>query len=407
LNLAYFISRRISRTTDSSFSRLIHKIAIASIALGLAVMLISVLILQGFQQTISDKVVSFGGHLQISRFSPGMQTYEQVPISTNQPFLKNAQEFPYLAHVQAVAYKPGLLKTKDEVQGVVLKGVGADFDTLRFAENLIEGQLPASWSDTSVSTEVVISQNIARLMRLKLNDEAIMYFVQNPPRFRRLKISGIYSTGMEDYDNTLIFGDIGLVRQLNNWADTLTGSFELFVKDFDQLDAAQEDLFEKIDYNYAVERIIDRNLQTFEWLDLLNRNVVIFLALILFVASFNMISILLILIMERTPMIGTLMAMGASGGLLKRIFVSNGMLLVLKGMLWGNVIGLGLGFLQYQFRLIPLEKENYYMDFVPILWDWPAIIMLNFLIFLIVLLVLLVPAIVISRIQPIAAIKFD
>lgn len=407
MNLAYFISRRISKTPNSSFSRLIHKVAIASVGLGLAVMILSVLILRGFQSTITEKVVSFGGHLQVSRFSPGLQTYEQAPITTRQPFVLEPENFPYIEHAQGVAYKPGLLKTPTEVLGVVLKGVGPDFDTLRFKENLIEGRLPAGWQDSTVSTEVVISQNIARLLELELNDDVIMYFVQNPPRFRRLQVSGIYSTGMEDYDNSLILGDIGLIRQLNLWADTLTGSYELFIQDFEQLDKVQQKLFEEVDYDFAVERIVDRNLQTFEWLQLLNRNVVIFLTLILFVASFNMISILLILIMERTSMIGTLMAIGASGKLLRGIFISNGMWLVLKGMLWGNLIGLGLGFLQDQFRIIPLEKENYYMDYVPILWDWPAVLLLNLLIFSVVMLVLLVPTVVISQIRPIKAIKFD
>jgi lipoprotein-releasing system permease protein len=231
--------------------------------------------------------------------------------------------------------------------------------------------------------------------------------VQNPPRFRRLTIAGIYSTGMEDYDQSLILGDINLIRQLNNWSDTLAGGFEVFLKDFDTLDEAQEELFELTNYGYYVEKVTDRNIQIFEWLNLLNKNVIIFLGLILFVACFNMVSILLILIMERTPMIGTLMAMGATHGQLRRIFITNGMLLLLKGMLWGNIIALGFGLIQQQFKLIPLDKENYYMDTVPILWDWPIIIGLNLLIFVLVMLILLIPSAIISRIQPIKAIKFD
>ncbi|WP_224996531.1 FtsX-like permease family protein [Cesiribacter sp. SM1] len=405
MNLSYFISSRINNANKGSFSSLIHKIAVASIGLGLAVMIVSFLILRGFQQTITDKVVSFGGHLQVTRYTFG-NMYAENPISNNLDFYQNPQDYPYIEHVQQFAYKPGLLKTQDEVLGVLLKGVGKKFDRERFLPNMLEGTFP-SMEDTAVSTEVVISQRIADQLRLEVGNDVIMYFVQNPPRFRRLQVAGIYATGMEDYDESLILGDIDLVRQLNNWNDTLAGGLEVYLRDFDDIDKAQELLYELTNYSYYVEKVTDRNIQIFEWLNLLNRNVVIFLALILFVACFNMVSILLILIMERTPMIGTLMAMGATHGQLRRIFITNGMQMVLKGILWGNIIALGFGFIQQQFKLIPLDKDNYYMDTVPILWDWPIIIGLNLLIFVLVMLILLIPSTIISRIQPIKAIKFD
>ncbi len=368
-------------------------------------MIVSFLILKGFQQNITDKVVSFGGHLQVTRYTFG-NMYAENPISNKQDFYKNPEKYPYLSHVQQFAFKPGLLKTQDEVLGVMLKGVGKDYDRERFASNMLAGTFPVP-HDTAVSSQVVVSQKIADQLRLEVGDDVIMYFVQNPPRFRRLSVSGIYSTGMEDFDEALILGDINLVRQLNNWSDTLAGGMEIYIKDFDKLDQAQELLYELTNYSYYVEKITDRSIQIFEWLNLLNRNVVIFLALILFVASFNMVSILLILIMERTPMIGTLMALGATNGQLRRIFITNGMLMVLKGIMWGNIIALGFGFIQQQFKLIPLDKENYYMDTVPILWDWPIILGLNLLIFVLVMLILLIPSTIISRIQPIKAIKFD
>jgi lipoprotein-releasing system permease protein len=368
-------------------------------------MIVSFLILRGFQQTISDKVVSFSGHLQVTRYSFG-NMYAENPISNQFNFFKHPENYPLIDHVQEVAYKPGLLKTQEEVLGVMLKGVGERYNWKRFEPNMLEGGFPAL-NDTAPSSEVVISQNIANQLQLSLGNDVIIYFVQNPPRFRRLTIAGIYSTGMEDYDQSLILGDINLVRQLNNWSDTLAGGFEVFLKDFNRLDEAQEELFELTNYGYYVEKVTDRNIQIFEWLNLLNKNVIIFLGLILFVACFNMVSILLILIMERTPMIGTLMALGATHGQLRRIFITNGMLLLLKGMLWGNIIALGFGLIQQQFKLIPLDKENYYMDTVPILWDWPIIIGLNLLIFVLVMLILLIPSAIISRIQPIKAIKFD
>ena len=405
MNLSYFISSRINKSKTSSFSSVIHKIAIASIGLGLAVMLISFLILRGFQESIRERIVSFGGHLQLSRYTVG-NLYGENPVSANMEFAQNPEEYDFIKHVQKFAYKPGLLKTEEEVHGVILKGVGPDFSTENFKRNMVQGEFPA-FSDTAVSTQVVISQKIADKLRLSIDDEVIMYLVQTPPRFRRLQIKGIYSTGMEDFDESLILGDISLVRQLNNWPDTLVGGYEVFVKDFDKLDEAQESLYEATHYNYYIEKVTDRNIQIFEWLGLLDRNVVIFLTIILFVAFFNIISILLILIMERTPMIGTLMALGASNGQLRRIFMYNGMQMVLRGMLWGNFIGLGFGALQYYYELIPLDKENYYMDFVPIQWNWPLIIILNIVVFGISLLIMLIPTIVISRIQPIKAIKFD
>ena len=405
MNLSYFISSRINKSKTSSFSSVIHKIAIASIGLGLAVMLISFLILRGFQETIRERIVSFGGHLQLSRYTVG-SLYGENPVPANLEFAQNPEEYDFIKHVQKFAYKPGLLKTEDEVHGVILKGIGSDFSTENFGRNMVKGEVPA-FSDTAVSTQVVISQKIADKLRLSFNDEVIMYLVQTPPRFRRLQIKGIYSTGMEDFDESLILGDINLIRQLNNWPDTLVGGYEVFVKDFDKLDEAQEELYEASHYNYYVEKVTDRNIQIFEWLGLLDRNVVIFLTIILFVAFFNIISILLILIMERTPMIGTMMALGATNGQLRRIFMYNGMQMVIKGMLWGNLIGLGFGALQYYFQLIPLDKENYYMDFVPIQWNWPLIVILNIVVFGISLLIMLIPTIVISRIQPIKAIKFD
>lgn len=405
MNLSYFISSRINKSKTSSFSSVIHKIAIASIGLGLAVMLISFLILRGFQGSIRDRIVSFGGHLQVSRYTVG-NMYGENPVPSNMEFALNPEEYDFIDHVQKYAYKPGLLKTEDEVHGVVLKGVGSDFSRESFRKNIVNGAFP-EFPDTAVSTQVVISQKIANKLRLSLDDEVIMYLVQNPPRFRRLQISGIYSTGMEDFDESLILGDINLVRQLNNWPDTLVGGYEVFVKDFSKLEESQEKLYEATSFNYYIEKITDRNIQIFEWLGLLDRNVVIFLTIILFVAFFNIISILLILIMERTQMIGTLMALGATNGQLRRIFMYNGMQMVLRGMLWGNFIGLGFGAIQYYFQLIPLDKENYYMDFVPIQWNWPLIILLNIVVFGISLLIMLIPTIVISRIQPIKAIKFD
>ena len=405
MNISYFISKRLRKGNNQAFSQIIHGIAVASISLGLAVMIISFLILKGFQQTITDKVVSFGGHLQVSRNTLG-QMYNENPISNQLDFVQNTQDYPQITHVQQYAFKPGLLKSKSEVLGVMLKGVGSDYDSLRFSSNMVAGKF-LNLQDTNATMDIVVSQNIADQLIIEVGDDVLMYFVQNPPKYRRFTVKGIYATGMEDFDNRIIMGDLDMVRQLNNWADSLAGGLEIFVDNFDKLPEYQEELYQLTDYRYFVDMVTSRNVQIFDWLALLDRNVIIFFVIILVIASLNMTSILLILIMERTPMIGSLMAMGASNGQLRQIFMASGMNMVLKGMLIGNIIALGLAAIQYYFKVFPLDMQNYYMAYVPIYWDWTIIIGLNALVFVLVMLVLLLPATIISRIQPIKAIKFD
>lgn len=405
MNLSYFISKRINNASQSTFSSIINKIAIASIAIGLAVMLISFLILGGFQKTIKEKIFSFGAHLQITKYTLGNQ-FEEQPVSKKSDFYENFKEFSFIDHVQEFSHKPGLLKTEDDVWGVLLKGVGKSFNLDRFQSNIIEGRF-INFSDSAYSREIIISQTIANKLVLKAGDDVIMYFVQDPPRYRKLHISGIYKTDLEDFDDKVIIGDIGLIQRLNNWDEDLVGGFEVFINNSNNIDHAENVLMDEIDYDLYVEKISDKYIQIFEWLSLLNKNVVIFLSLILFVACFNMISILLILIMERTQMIGVMKALGATNNQIRNIFIYDGMHLMIKGLIWGNIIAIGLAILQDKFKLIPLDAENYYMDFVPIEWNWGIIVLMNVLVFIVVSLVLMVPTIIISRLNPVKAIKFD
>ena len=405
MNLSYFISKRIHKTAENSFSSTIHKIAIASIAIGLAVMIVSFLILGGFQQTIKEKIFNFSSHLQVTKYTLG-NTMEELPISKESEFYQNYENYGFIDHVQVYSHKAGLLKTEDEVLGVLLKGVGPGFDLERFDENIVSGSF-LTFEDSAYSTDVLLSRRIANKLQLDTGDEVVMYFVQNPPRFRKLQIVGIYETGLEDFDDKVIIGDIGLIQRLNDWDENDVGGFEIFLKDYNRADYAEEVLLGEIDYDLYVEKVSDKYIQIFEWLTLLNRNVIVFLALILFVACFNMVSILLILIMERTHMIGVLKALGATNRQVQGIFRYNGIMLIVKGMVWGNIIGLGFGAFQYYFQLIPLDPVNYYMSFVPVQWDWPILILLNIMTFLIVTLVLVIPTMVIARIKPIKAIRFD
>lgn len=405
MNLPYFISKRIHQTSSNSFSSAIYRIAVASIAIGMAIMIVSYLILGGFQNTIKQKIFSFAAHLQVTKYTFG-NAYLEDPISTNTEIFKHYEDIDFIAHVQVFSHKGGLLKTETEVQGVIFKGVGPGFDTSRFNKNLVAGRFIA-FDDSSYSTEVLLSKKIANTLKLQIGDEVIMYYIQNPPRYRKLNIVGLYDTGLEDFDNKVIIGDIGLIQRLNNWPDSLVGGYEVFVKDYDKIDQATEKMRKLVPYDLYVEKTSNKYLQIFDWLSLLNRNVVIFLSLILFVACFNMVSILLILIMERTQMIGLLKALGATNRQVRNIFIYNGILMMLKGLALGNLIGLGFGYIQERFRLIPLDPENYYMSFVPVAWDWPVIILLNILTFITVSLVLLVPTVIIARVNPIKAIHFD
>lgn len=405
MNLSYFISKRISSEGGNSFSGTIHKIAIASIGIGLAIMIISFLILKGFQLKIQEKIYSFDGHLQVTKFTLS-QSYEEDPISKDLALFHDYSGFRFVDHIQEYANKAGLLKANETVEIAVFKGVSENFDLSKFEENITKGRFPDLSSD-DYSLEIMISQSKADKLLLDVGDETLLYFIQNPPRVRKLTISGIYETGMEDFDEKIIMGDLRLVQRINDWPDSLVGGFEIFLKDYKKIDRYHAALEDAVGYELYVEKISDKYAEIFDWLSLLNRNVVIFLSLTLFVACFNMISILLILIMERTHMIGVLKSFGAPGKLIRRVFVYNGMWLIAKGMILGNFIGILFGFLQSKYQFLPLDAKNYYMEFVPISWDWPILIFLNGLTFMVVSMTLSIPTMVINRITPIRSIRFD
>lgn len=405
MNLSYFIAKRISFKRTGGFTGTIHRIAVASVAIGIAVSLISFMILGGFQQEISDKVFSFTGHFQVMKFMSS-NAFEESPTSKNSDFYQNYPQNEHIKHVQVFAHKPGLLKGEDEVEGVLMKGVGPDFDSLTFKSSLVKGRF-IQFSDSSAVNEVVLSTKIANKLLLDVGDRVIMYFVQDPPRFRRLEIVGLYETFLENFDDKIILGDIQTIRNLNGWTEDQVGGFEIFVNNPNQLESIQRPIYDKLDYDLRLIDIKDKYLEIFDWLQLLNNNVYVFLSLILFVAAFNMVSILFILIMERTQMIGILKALGTRNKQIRRIFVWNGVRIIGRGLVIGNSLALTLGFLQDKFKLIPLDPESYYMSFVPIFWNWPVFILINIAVLVVTTLVLFIPAMLISNIHPIRAIRFD
>lgn len=408
MNFSLFVARRLEKNTlTGSFSAIVTTIAIAGIAIGVFIMLLAFAILEGFQTKIKDKLFSFGGHITITQ--RGIKdSYQEVPLSTNTHIVKNQKKIEPITHLQVYAHQAGVLKTENEVMGIVLKGVGKDFDRKSFQENMKAGKFVNP--EKQGERDVVISHKIAQKLLLKVGDSVRMFFVQNQtaPRFSKLVVAGIYETGMEEFDERIVFGHIRFIQRLKNWADTLVGGYEIRVKRFERLDETEVDkILEHLTYEMRAETVTQRFLPIFEWLTLLDKNVQIFLGLILVVASVNIVSILLILIMERVQMIGVLKALGATNKQIRSIFVYKGMLLILRGMFWGNLLGLGFCALQYYYPFIPLDADNYYMHIVPIAWNWLAILGVNVLVFLVVSAVLLLPTLSIARIQPIRAIKFD
>ncbi|HEY9116785.1 MAG TPA: FtsX-like permease family protein [Roseivirga sp.] len=406
MNLPYFISKRINSTEKGSFSGTIHKIAIASVALGIAIMMISFMILGGFQNNIKDKIFNFSGHIQIKKFTL-TNSYEEAPIVLNEERKALIQNSGQIRHIQEFAHKPGLISLNDEVFGLLYKGMGPSFDTTSFAPYLIEGSFPVLSDTGRFNNEVLISEKNARQMQVGVGDRIVAYFIMDPPRTRSLVVKGIYSSGLEEFDAQIVIGDIKLVRGLNNWEENQVGGYEVFVNDVNNIEEADNELIEYLSIEQYTERMDEKYETIFDWLNLLSQNVYILIGLILFVACFNMISVLFILIMERTSMIGSFKAFGATNQLIRRIFSYNGIRLVLKGLLVGNGIALLFGWLQYTYHLIPLEASTYYMDHVPIDWNWIKFLGLNVLTLVLVGLTLVLPTALISRVSPVKAIRFD
>lgn len=414
MNLPYFIANRLikGRREGTSFSRPINIIAIIGIAMGLAVMIIAVAILTGFKQQIRDKVVGFGSHIQIMNFDSNI-SFETTPISDTQQFIPKIKQIPGISHVEVFATKAGIIRTDEEIQGVVLKGIGSDFDWSYFKSNMVDGSV-FTVSDTGRTDQVIISKKIADMLRLKTGDSFAMLFIQDPPRMRKFKISGIYETSLEEFDKMYVFCDIGHIRRLNGWTDDQVSGFEIFIDDFDKLDAMTSEVRDAIGYKiteedtkFKVTNIRMRYPQIFDWLNFQDVNVIIIILLMLIVAGFNMISGLLILILEKTNMIGVLKSLGAEDLTIRRVFLYQAAYLIGKGLFWGNFIGIGFAFLQLKTGLISLDPASYYIKTVPVNLQLSHILLLNVGTMVAIIVMLLVPSQLISRITPVKAIRYD
>lgn len=417
MNTELFIAKRLfsDKENQNQLSRKIIKIALAGIALGLTVMLIAISIVTGFKKEIRDKVVGFGSHIQIINYDSNF-SYETAPITSKQSFLPNILEVDNVKSVNTFATKPGIIKTDEYIQGIVLKGVDSDFDWSFFRNHLTKGLIPNFDSDNR-STEVLISANLCQMLRLDVGDPIYMYFInQNEqiPRIRQFKISGIYNTHLQEFDDLFVICDIRQIRHINDWQPEQVSGFEINIIDFDKIDQTEQMIREHI-VQYGVEKgttlrsisITRKYPQIFDWLSILDMNVWVILILMLLVAGFNMISALLVLILERSSMIGILKSLGSRNKSLRSIFLYLSAFLVSRGMLWGNILGLLLLLVQKQFNLITLDPSSYYMEVVPVNFSLVNILLLNVGTLLITLAMLIFPAMFISRIAPDKSMRFD
>ena len=413
MSLEFYIAKRIHFQQGSQHvSRPAVRIATIGIALGLAVMLISVAVVIGFKQEIRNKTIGFGGHIQITNFDNN-NTYEMNPIKADNGVITKIYSIDGVKHVQRFCTKPGIIKTDTEFQGIVLKGIDKDFDWNFFKSNMVEGKL-IDLSGNSASNQIILSKHLANLLNLKLGDSFYTYFIQDQVRARKFKIVGIYSTNFIEYDKLIILADMRQVQALNNWpADSFSG-LEVLIKDFNRIDEVGDAVysvtanrFSKEGKAYSTQTIKQLNPQIFSWLDLLDVNVWVILFLMLSVAGFNMVSGLLILILERTNMIGILKSLGSTDWSVRKIFLYHSFFLIGKGMLWGNIIGLSFCAIQYFTGIVPLDAEAYYVATVPITFNWLYILLLNAGTLLASLLMMVGPSYLITKITPAKIIRYE
>ena len=411
MNLEYFIAKRLITAKDhkSSISAPIIKIAIAAIAIGMVMMIVSVATGIGLQQKIREKVSAFNGHIIISNYDNNQSEATLTPIAKNQEFYPKFNSVAGVSHIQAIATKAGIIRTEKAFEGVVFKGVGTDYQWSNIKEYLVAGRLPNLSSQ--LNSEVVISQFLADRLQLKVGDAFNTFFIkenQNQlPNIRHFEITGIFNSGFQEFDATYILGDIRHIQRINKWSPNQIGAFEIFVDDFDQIQSVGEEVYQQTPSNLDSKTIIEKYSYIFDWLQLFDFNILVILGVMILVATINMVVALLVLILERTQMIGILKALGANNWSVRKMFLYNALYLILRGLLWGNSIGIGILLIQKHFGIIQLNPENYYVNQAPVYFDLGYIAALNLLTIAVCFLVLLIPSYIITKISPIKAIRYD
>ena len=407
MNTPLFIAKRLynAKENNNNYTRPIIRIAILAITLSVMIMLLSVFILSGFKSEISKKVFGFGGHINISKFSYN-QSFENDPIENTSELISNIYNLDYVKSIHPFATKAGIIKKEDEILGTILKGVDHNYSWSFFKENLIAGQVP-KFDEFANSIEVLISENISRKMNLNIGDDILMYFIQNPTRVRKFKVSGVYKTDLTEFDEIMIIGDLKQIQKLNDWTKDKVGGYEVLVNNIENLDSYVKEIDETIDYNLKAISIKEKYPQIFDWLKLQDFNVLIILILMLIVGGINMITSLLIIILEKTRLIGILKAIGATNWSIRNVFIYNSLYIISYGLILGNILALLFGIAQRRFNFIELDESIYFMNFVPIKIELFSLLMINLGTLLICYLILVVPSVIIAKISPAKSIKFD
>jgi len=400
MNFPLFVARRIRNTQETSFSKTVTWVGIGTISLGISIILIAFSILFGFKSAIQEKLTSFSGDIRISKLS-GNHSISENPIIKNPGWEKSVTKQSFVKHIQSHIQKPGILVGNTGLAGVVIKGIGQDMPRTQIKKNISKG-LPYLKN----SQDVIISQILANQLKTDLNQSLILYFLSQPERPRKVKVTGIYETGLEELDKMFILADRQWVQKMNGWSKDSLGSYEIMLTKGADLNASAYQLEKNLPTEWKLETIVELYPSLFDWMNMLDRNIVIFISLLLLVACFNLIATLWVLIMERIPMVGILKALGSSQKQIRTIFWWNGFFILLRGLLIGNLIAIVFCYLQYTYHLIPLDPENYYMNSVPILWDTPTWVYVNVGTCLLVALTITIPTLFIKKIEPKDAINY-
>ena len=411
MNYEYFLAKRIigNKSYKSSVSAPIIKIGIAAIAISTIVMLIAIATGIGLEHKIRDKAVAFNGHITISNFDSNESEGSQVPVSKNQNFYPEFNSVEGVSHIQAVANKFGIIRTNTDFEGLFLKGVGTDYDWRYFKEFLIEGRLPTYTQ--KYSNEVLISKYLADRLGFVVGDSFQMYFMKSdsskPPSIMKYAVVGIFNSGFEELDKTYVIGDINHVQRLNRWTKDQIGNFEVFITNYNDLDRLGKEVYAQTPSTLDAMTVKQKYATIFEWIPIFTTNIYGIIGIMILVGAINMITALLVLILERTQMIGILKALGSSNWSIRKIFLYNASYLIACGLFWGNLIGIGVLLLQKQFEFLKLDPSVYYVTVAPVYLDWTYVVLLNLMTFVLCLLMLLIPSFLISKIVPVKAIQFE
>jgi lipoprotein-releasing system permease protein len=414
LNIGFYIAKRLTFDQEGKklLSRSIVRLSVFAISLSLAVMIITLAVVIGFKKEIRNKVIGFGSHIQIINYDANA-SFESNPISARQDFLETLKETPGIRHIQIFATKPGIIKSGSEIQGIFVKGIASDYDWTFFEKNMVEGR-KFIVTDTAKTDDAVISKKLAAMLRLKLGDDFAVYFIDDRPRMRRFRICGIFETSLEEFDKQFILADIGHVRKLYNWDNDQISGFEILINDYKDIESLTETVrniagseFLPDGSRLRVINIMEKFPQIFAWLSLLDMNVIVILVIMIIIAVINMISGLIILILDRTNTIGLLKVLGASNKTIQNIFMYQSFFLILKGLIIGNIIATVICLLESKFHILKLDQSSYFINYVPVSLTSSIYIFTNIGSLVLILAAMILPTLLIIRIDPVKTIRYD